>query len=221
TGSGGSALNQYTGLQAGQYVLALEDANGCRLDTVVTIGEPGQLLVELGPDVTVSLGEDATVTAQIESTVGVKSVVWNYAPNCKDTVPYCETFTYLPFDTYRHRITVVDNNGCEARDEVLVIVKKARQVYVNNIFNPNSSENYVVTVFAGRDVEKVNSFFVFDRWGDEVFEQLDFLPNDFSKGWNGTVRGQPGQLGVYVWYCEVEFIDGEVKLFKGDVTLIR
>ena len=221
TSNTSSPNNQYTGLGAGTYLLALQDANGCKLDSLVAITEPGQLQVELGPDIRVSLGEYATVTSQITSTVGVQSVIWNYAPGCTDSIPYCKTFTYRPFDTYRHRITVVDNNGCEARDEVLVIVKKARQVYVPNIFNPNSSENYVVTVFAGIDVAKINSFFVFDRWGEEVFEAIDFLPNDFSKGWDGKTNGENAQLGVYVWYCEVEFIDGETKLFKGDVTLIR
>jgi len=221
SGNTGSGNNQYTGLPAGDYVLTLEDANGCELDTVVTITEPGELQVDLGPDIRVSLGEYATVTSQINTTVGVQSVTWNYSPGCTDSIPYCETFTYQPFDTYRHRITVVDSNGCVDRDEVLVIVKKARQVYVNNIFNPNSEENYIVTVFAGIDVAKVNSFYIFDRWGDQVFQQLNFLPNDYSKGWDGRVKGQDAQLGVYVWYCEVEFIDGEKKLFKGDVTVIR
>lgn len=221
SGNTGSPNNQYTGLAAGQYTISLEDANGCELDTTVTITEPGELLVELGPDIRVSLGEYATVTSQIETNVGIESVVWNYTPGCTDSIPYCETFTYQPFDTYRHRITVKDLNGCIARDEVLVIVKKARQVYVPNIFNPDSEENYVVTVFGGIDVAKINSFFIFDRWGEEVFQAIDFQPNDYSKGWDGTVRGQDGQLGVYVWYCEVEFIDGETVLFKGDVTLMR
>lgn len=216
-------INQYTGLAAGQYVLSLQDANGCKLDTTFSITEPEELQVKLGNDVTVSLGEYATVSAQITAPpgVGIKSVTWNYAPGCTDSVTYCKSFTYLPFDTYRHRIEVVDSNGCVARDEVLVIVKKARQVYVPNVFDPNTSENYIVTVHAGIDVAKINSFFIFDRWGAEVFESLDFVPNDFSSGWDGMVRGQPGQLGVYVWYCEVEFIDGETKLFKGDVTLVR
>lgn len=221
SGNTGSINNQYTGLAAGQYTLSLEDANGCQLDTLVTISEPGELLVELGPDIRVNLGEYATVTAQIQTTVGVESVVWNSAPGCVDSIPYCETFTYQPFDSYRHVITVKDVNGCIDRDEILVIVRKARQVYIPNIFNPNTSENNIVTVFAGIDVAKVNSFQIFDRWGDKVFQQLEFLPNDFTKGWDGTAKGQPAQLGVYVWYCEVEFIDGEVVLFKGDVTLIR
>ncbi len=221
SGNTGSQTNQYTGLAAGEYVLSLEDANGCQLDTTITITEPSELQVDLGPDVKVSLGEFATVSAQIESSVGIRSVTWNYSPGCTDSIPFCTTFTYQPFDTYRHEVTVVDSNGCVDRDDVLVIVKKARQVYVPNIFNPNTAENYVVTVFAGIDVAKINSFFIFDRWGDEVFQSIDFAPNEFSKGWDGMVRGQPGQLGVYVWYCEVTFIDGETKFFKGDVTLVR
>lgn len=221
SGNTGSDNNQYTGLAAGQYLLSLEDANGCQLDTTITISEPGELLVDLGPDIEVSLGEFATVTAQIAGTVGAKSLRWNYAPNCDSLSTLCETFTYQPYDSYRHIATVVDSNGCVARDEVLVIVKKIREIYVPNIFNPISTNNNIVTVFSGNDVARVNSFFIFDRWGDEVFEQLNFVPNDYSKGWDGTVRGDKGQLGVYVWYCEVEFIDGEIKLFKGDVTLIR
>lgn len=227
SGNTGAANNQYTGLNAGEYVLALEDANGCQLDTTITIGEPGQLQVDLGANLEISLGDSATVTAQIQSTVGVESVSWNFAPNCTAVAPdYCETFTYLPFDTYRHIITVVDNNGCVARNEVLVIVDKKREIFVPNIFNPNSDINFSVGVYVGVDVAKVNYFNVFDRWGNQVFNVKDYVPTpgatpDATQSWDGNVRGDKGQVGVYVWYCEVEFIDGETKFFKGDVTLIR
>jgi hypothetical protein len=223
SGNTGSANNQYTGLDAGVYVLSLEDANGCSLDTTITIGAPGQLQVELGPDIEVSLGEEATVTAQIQSTAGLSSVVWNYNPGCDTLVDPCETFTYQPFDTYRHRITVTDINGCVERDEVLVIVEKRRQIYVPNIFNPESDLNFALGVFVGIDVAKVNKFAIFDRWGDQVFFLDEYLPENgnTSQSWDGRARGDKAQTGVYVWYCEVEFIDGETKLFKGDVTLIR
>ncbi|MFN0215505.1 MAG: hypothetical protein ACKVT2_14710 [Saprospiraceae bacterium] len=226
SGNTGSANNQYTGLSAGVYLLTLEDANGCNLDTSITIFDAGQLQVDLGPDIELSLGELATVTAQIQTTVGINSVIWNYAPGCIDSVPYCETFTYQPLDSYRHRITVVDNNGCEDRDEILVVVKKNGQVYVPNIFNPNSSLNFSVGVYVGIDVAKINNFAIYDRWGDQVFQVDEYIPTpgnvvDATKSWDGTVRGEIGQLGVYVWVCEVEFIDGQTKLFKGDVTLIR
>ncbi|MDX1912611.1 MAG: gliding motility-associated C-terminal domain-containing protein, partial [Saprospiraceae bacterium] len=226
SGNTGSANNQYTGLGAGDYVLAVEDVNGCSLDTMISISEPGQLTVQLGPDVEVNLGESATVAAQIVGTTGISSVEWNYAPGCDSLATFCETFTYQPFDSYRHRITVADSNGCVARDEVLVIVKKNRQVYVPNIFTPDGDLNFSVGVFVGIDVAKINYFNIFDRWGEQVYHLNQYIPTpgaepDATQSWDGRVRGDKAHNGVYVWYCEVEFIDGEVKLFKGDVTLIR
>ncbi len=44
---------------------------------------------------------------------------------------------------------------------------------------------------------------------------------DPSFSWNGTVNGKKAQVGAYVWYCELVFLDGTTQLFKGDVTLIR
>jgi hypothetical protein len=226
SGNTGSANNQYSGLTAGSYLLALEDANGCHLDTTIQIVDAGQLEVQLGPDVQVKLGEFATVTAQIQSSIGIQSATWNYAPGCDSLAAFCETFTYQPFDTYRHVLTVVDSNGCVDRDEILVIVEKNQQVYVPNIFNPNSDLNFSLGVFVGIDVAKINYFKVFDRWGEQVFYLDEYLPTpgaspSAAQSWDGTIRGEKGLVGVYVWYCEVEFIDGEIKLFKGDVTLIR
>jgi hypothetical protein len=128
--------------------------------------------------------------------------------------------------TYRHTIAVTDLNGCVARDEILVIVQKNGQIYVPNIFNPNSEVNFSLGVHVGIDVAKIKSFQVFDRWGDQVFRLKEYIPTpggepDFGQSWDGNVRGEKGQVGVYVWYCEVEFIDGQTKIFRGDVTLIR
>lgn len=223
SGNTGSANNQYTGLTAGEYVLMLEDANGCNLDTTITIGEPGQLQVELGPDIVVSLGEEATVTAQLFTTVGLNNIQWNYSPGCDTLSTDCETFTYQPYESYRHTITVTDLNGCVERDQILVIVEKNRQIYVPNIFNPDSDLNYYLGVYTGIDVTKVKTFSIFDRWGEQVFFRDDYLPENDNQlqAWDGRYRGDKAQVGVYVWLCEVEFIDGETKLFKGDVTLIR
>jgi hypothetical protein len=226
SGDSGSADDQYTGLPAGEYLLTLEDANGCHLDSTITIIDAGQLQVDLGPDISVSLGEFATITAQIQTLLGAQSVIWNYAPNCDTVSTFCETFTYQPQGTYRHKIEVIDLNGCIARDELLVLVQKNGQIYVPNIFNPDSEVNFSLGVHVGIDVAKIKSFNVFDRWGDQVFSLKEYIPTpggepDFGQSWDGNVRGEKGQVGVYVWYCEVEFIDGQTKIFRGDVTLIR
>ena len=223
SGNSGTATNQFTGLSAGDYTLTLQDANGCMLDTLVSISEPTELLVEAGPNVEVQLGEEATVEAIITNETPLQSVVWNYAPNCDSTLAECLEFTYLPLSSYRHVITVTDVNGCVARDEVLVVVKKDRLVYVPNIFNPTASNagNHQLMIYGGTGVVRVRQWQIFDRWGSSVFAVQDFLPNDPTFAWDGKIRGNSDNTGVYTWFAEIEFLDGEVQLFKGDVTLIR
>ena len=67
----------------------------------------------------------------------------------------------------------------------------------------------------------IKSFQVFSRWGNLVYEYADFLPNTPAHGWDGTFQSQVMNPDVFVWYAEVEFIDGEVIVLKGDVALIR
>ena len=68
---------------------------------------------------------------------------------------------------------------------------------------------------------KINKFLVFDRWGETVHEYYQFLPNDPDFGWDGNHRGEPMNPQVLVWFAEIEFVDGRVEIFKGDVTLVR
>ena len=70
-------------------------------------------------------------------------------------------------------------------------------------------------------VEKVRSFLVFSRWGETVYEYYNFDPNDPAYGWDGFHRGEPMNPAVFAYFAEVEFIDGRVEFFEGDVTLVR
>lgn len=222
-GGGSASGNQYSGLTAGQYNLSMEDANGCVLDTTVTISEPSELLVDLGPDIIVQLGEEATVTAQIANTTPITSVSWNFAPGCDSATTQCLSFTYLPLESYRHTITVQDENGCVKRDQVTVQVNRNRLIYIPNIFKPGGDDplNSLLMIHGGTGVVKVHKWQIYDRWGEAVFIKDDFLTDDPAYGWDGRVNGDEGPAGVYVWYAEIEFLDGEIELFKGDVTIFR
>lgn len=54
-----------------------------------------------------------------------------------------------------------------------------------------------------------------------IFVNQDFRPNDTSAGWSGDYRGDPVNPGVFVWWAEVELVDGRLVLVKGDVTVVR
>ncbi len=136
-GATASTVDQFSNLSAGEYLLSMEDANGCLLDTLISIEEPGQLQVELGEDITVHLGDSVSVNAHITNETPVQDVRWNFAPN-KDSLDCC-SFDYLPLQTYRHEIVVQDSNGCVARDLVTISVRRDRQVFIPNIFNLTSN----------------------------------------------------------------------------------
>jgi hypothetical protein len=61
---------------------------------------------------------------------------------------------------------------------------------------------------------------VYDRWGELVFEQKNYPPNDLSNGWNGVFQGKIVEQGVFVWYAVVKLIDGSMERLSGEVTVI-
>ncbi|MCK6692200.1 MAG: gliding motility-associated C-terminal domain-containing protein [Thermoanaerobaculia bacterium] len=76
-------------------------------------------------------------------------------------------------------------------------------------------------VSAGPEWRLVRRLAVFDRWGDTVFEARDFPPDAVSGRWDGRVRGQAVNPGVFAWLCVMELADGTVETLSGDVTVVR
>ncbi|MDV7397601.1 gliding motility-associated C-terminal domain-containing protein, partial [Arthrospira platensis SPKY1] len=62
---------------------------------------------------------------------------------------------------------------------------------------------------------------IFDRWGNPVYQQTEFIPGSQTRGWDGTANGKPCASGVYVYFLTVEYRNGAHEIVKGDVTLIR
>jgi gliding motility-associated-like protein len=101
-------------------------------------------------------------------------------------------------------------------------VDQTESVYVPNAFTPNGDGiNDVFTVYGSVDVRKVNRLMVFDRWGELLYEATDFPANDLTNGWDGTFKTKKMNAGVYVYYTEVELLNGEKVIRKGDLTLLR
>jgi len=118
----------------------------------------------------------------------------------------------------------VGKNGCFDTDNLEVFVKKERPVYVPNSISPSSvtANNNRITVFANaRQVKIINDFMIFNRWGEKMYEVHNIQPNDPTFGWDGTYHGKVLNPAVFVYYVEVEFLDGTTEIYKGDITLIK
>jgi CHU_C Type IX secretion signal domain len=201
-----SSDHSFDDLAPGNYAVTLLDNNGCEWSTdTLTVFEPVLFTVDLGPEITATLGDSIFL-------------------NATSTVPLAvlSSLRWSPlFDTL-HANTFMHSNGCKANTTVLFLIERPRQVYIPNVFKLGGTNfNDRVVVYGGRGVEIVESFRIFDRWGEQLFEGLNFQPNDTNLGWDGTQRGESVMPGVYVYLAVVRFINGEVEVFKGDVTVVR
>ena len=117
-------------------------------------------------------------------------------------------------------LTVTGRGGCINKDSVFVRILKMPKA--PNTFTPNGDGNNDYFFIQGDEkVANVVIFRVYDRWGELVFETSNTAINIPEQGWDGIFRGQPATSGVYTWYADVLFRDGETIQIRGDVTLLR
>ena len=196
---------------------------GCDWDTLIVVDEPLLLELDLGTDLIIDLGDSVQIHANFNIPLeAVDTLIWRPFEylNCNDEdcfSPWTNTW-----DDLTYLATLVDTSGCTAEARVAVDVQKDRNVYIPNAFSPNGdAENDLFFINAGETIAKVNSFYIYNRWGELVFEAYNFQPNDPEVGWDGYFRGQLLNPAVFVYWAEIEYIDGVTELFKGDVTLMK
>ena len=211
----------FQGLRAGTYTISIRDNRGCINTQEAMILEPEALLVDAGRDTSVNLGFSVQLLATHQPSGKPVDYQWQPEGDCSD----CQFQEVMPLISTFYVVTIVDDDGCTASDSVEVAVFANRPVYIPNAFTPDGDgRNDRVTIYtgaAGQQVRGIRTFHIFDRWGEEVFEGRNLNLNDESVGWDGTFKGQPMNPGVFVYVAEVEFIDGSMLQFEGDITLIR
>ena len=212
----------FIGLQTGTYDIYTKDDHGCLTQNTATITEPAPIEVNLGADITIDVADSTVLSPTISNGFAPFTYTWT-PPDTFLSCTNCPTPTVsgLPFDK-EYTLVVTDDNGCTSSDRIFVRIIKTRNVFVANAFTPNGDfNNDVLFVQGDAQVVSLKTFRVYDRWGELVHEVIDGKPNDQTLGWDGTFKGKPMNTGTFSWYVEVEFADGESKVYKGSVLLIR
>ena len=133
---------------------------------------------------------------------------------------YIQNPTYeFPVDTghYPITLTVIDDNGCMGTITKILEVEGEFGIYIPNAFTPDF--DFLNEGFGpkGFGISEINySFFIFDRWGEIIYES-----HTLFEPWNGTYKGKFVQNGVYVWKLEFQDINGKNHSKIGHVNVIR
>jgi len=87
--------------------------------------------------------------------------------------------------------------------------------YIPNAFKPAGINKVFKPVWTFVDPTDYH-FAIFDRWGEKLFET-----SDKNAGWDGTIKGKPGEVNAYVYLISFKTAYGEFVDRKGTVTLLR
>lgn len=94
--------------------------------------------------------------------------------------------------------------------------------YVPNAFSPNDDGfNDELEFFFKSEFDFNGTLVIFDRWGNQLFEQKNILPTDQIR-WDGTFGDRQLPPSVYVWAFQYILAkDGRTRFISGDALLVR
>ncbi|KIC94090.1 hypothetical protein OI18_13895 [Flavihumibacter solisilvae] len=173
--------------------------------------------VDAGKDLQLSTGEKVQLFA-----IGSSDVVnWNWTPRGSLGCTNCPSPVAAPRDHTTYTVTVRNQYGCEAKDDVSIRLVCSENVSIPNAFSPNSDGNNDRFNILGRGIKEVKSLKIYSRMGDVVYERNNYQVGDRQAGWDGTIKGNPAPGGTYVYFVELICDSGELFTRKGTLIIVR
>ncbi|MDA0973173.1 MAG: gliding motility-associated C-terminal domain-containing protein, partial [Bacteroidetes bacterium] len=176
-------------------LIVLTVSNGACIDRDTLILDILLLpMPDAGEDIT-SFVNEAVVLGGDPTWGDASSFSW-FPPQNLDN-PSSPNPIYINQGTTTFIVTVIDNNGCIATDEIIVTLDPT--IEVPDGFTPNGDaynngwELANVGLFPGMVVQ------VFNRWGDELFQS----PPGYPEPWDGEYDGSPLPVGTYYYVIEL------------------
>ncbi|MBK9722468.1 MAG: gliding motility-associated C-terminal domain-containing protein [Saprospiraceae bacterium] len=210
--------SQINNLVPGTYEVFVKDNQGCLTDSVLfTLENPTELITDLGNDLEVKQG--TRVQLNLQSNRNLRSVFWQPS-NISNCVSCNQIDVIIDQDTWVYTLAIDDRN-CSSLDSIFIRVKKSGNVFAPNVFSPNGDNINDYFYIQGFDQAIVEILFIYDRWGNKLFETYNVPVNIPTAGWNGKFHGDQMNPAVYIYYAKIRIQDVDVVELFGDVNLIK
>ncbi|TAE09614.1 MAG: hypothetical protein EAZ95_15840 [Bacteroidetes bacterium] len=218
-----------TGITKGDYRVRITDAGGCVtfspvytiLEQLKTLQNPeivynGKVLAD-NEQIVVGQGSPTTLTAQ-----AIDEDTYAWTDDNGGSVGIAKNCTITPREQgdYTYTVKITNSTKCSAERKVRVKVV-GMNVYVPNIFSPNSdNQNDKLQVY-GNGIKSVN-FKVYNRLGELVYETdkwVEGKASDQAIGWDGFYKGKLQESGNYTWIISVTYINNSSEKNTGNIYL--
>ncbi|MEM6397872.1 MAG: gliding motility-associated C-terminal domain-containing protein [Bacteroidota bacterium] len=206
---------------AGEYQV-VANYGGCIIDSVIDIYE--NIVAQLIEEIVLYQGE----SMRLEPVLSFPESAIETASWFPDDQLSCDNCLNPQFSALRNtNLSLLINlaNGCIAMANTMIDVTEVNsRVYLPNAFSPGQldgiNDRFMAFTEIGQPAE-ILRFDIVDRWGTLVFRKKNIPTNDLSAGWDGRFEGKMCASGVYGYYVEIEFPNGQRVDRAGTVNLLR
>lgn len=178
--SNGATTATVNGLLADTYTVTATDANGCTWNGSVTIAQPDVLVLsgealerDNGFNLSGYFSNDGSIT--VEATGGTPEFTYAWSNGAT-------TAAVNGLAAGEYNVVITDANGCTA--ELTFLLDQPMDLEMPTGYTPNGDGSNDLYVVHGLEGFPENTLVVFNRWGNVVYERLNYK-ND----WNGENNG--------------------------------
>ncbi len=140
---------------------------------------------------------DRIITFNNTSTGNVNYLEWNFGDFTPKSSLNTEIHEFPDVaNTYVVELTAFTSPDCYNSKYITIKINEENICYVPNSFTPDGDEfnNIFIPHFGMSLIPNTYSFFIFNRWGELLFESHDPLV-----GWDGSYGGKICTVGTYTW----------------------
>lgn len=207
TGSGATLGHSYFEVGTYDVTLTVTSSTGC----ADTLSIADAVTVHPNPvaDFTViDLGVDGSSFEFVNNSSGGSAYAWQFGDGGFSD-EFSPTYDYTSDGGYDVTLTVITEFGCVDTARQSVSVELQKGLFVPNAMVIGNTGGAGVFRPTGVGLAEYRAF-VFDKWGNQLWESTELVGGSPVGEWDGRYRGELVPQGAYVWHVEARFLDGTV-----------
>jgi len=210
--------NQIGGLPVGSYELFARDVNGCTFSEAFDIEQAPELNVTLPEEISVMFND--LVELGIDTTgLNIIDIFWGQ--DNQFLIDGVDSINFQAQNETTIQLFLRTREGCESSTSVDVLVTRvSTDIHLPTAFRPSSEVNGLFQFGVNQGIITVLELNIFDRWGNRVYRVANAAANS-DYGWNGMFNGELAEQDTYVYWADLQSIEGEVERVNGTFYLFR